>query len=61
MIFLNVKEDYALLINENMHMLFRFVLFQSMLCLKNVHLWLAIVFTYTARLQQFLAKMLPRK
>jgi len=25
------------------------------------HLWLAIVFTYTARLQQFLAKMLPRK
>jgi len=28
---------------------------------KTSHLWLAIIFTYTVRLQQFLAKMLPRK
>jgi len=28
---------------------------------KTPHLWLAIIFTYAARLQQFLAKMLPRK
>jgi len=28
---------------------------------KTTHLWLAIIFTYTARLQRFLAKMLPRK
>jgi len=28
---------------------------------KTSHLWLANIFTYTARLRQFLAKMLPRK
>jgi len=31
------------------------------LCLKKYHIWLAIILTYTARLQQFLVKMLPRK
>jgi len=31
-------------------------------CLKRTsHLWLAVVFTYMVRLQQFLAKMMPRK
>jgi len=28
---------------------------------KKSHLWLAMIFTYTVRLQQFLARMLPRK
>jgi len=28
---------------------------------KNVPLWLAIIFTYTVRLQQFLAQILRRK
>jgi len=32
------------------------------LCLKKTpHLWLAIIFTHTVRLRQFLAKMLLRK
>ena len=32
------------------------------LCFKRTsHLWLAIIFTYTVRLQQFFAKMLPTK
>jgi len=32
------------------------------LCLKETsHLWLAIIFTYTVRLRQFLAQVLPRK
>jgi len=39
-----------------------FFMRHSVHCLKKTsHLWLTIIFTYTIRLQRFLAKILPRK